>query len=239
NSGELHVSVFPSEPKSGREVGICKARTDVGELEAFVCAPQVSARAGPLQRDLKIGLAVFDRLPEHQHVPEEDHPVRSPVIEDVGKDVDVHERTPELPAAELAPLSPREPQPNRRQSRVDADAAHVELELREGIAVFGRRAHLDAKATLTSAEIRVAVRIELGPERRQLRWSHDVEPERVDAPRVEDHIPLAEAVDLHLRRGVPSRGALSPRAVGNRKWSEETDPDQQPEANVSAPADAS
>src|SRR5207342_12111 len=134
---------------------------DVLQLHTIRIDAAVAARAGCFDGDAGIRIAVTIRLPEHLHVAEEEHPVRAPVVDDVRKDIDVHELAVGLAGAYLLPLPPRVAQADGRLAGVAADAEHVELELSFHGAVGGRHLALDAEATLAHAQIKVAILPEL------------------------------------------------------------------------------
>ena len=127
------------------EVGRREPGLDVLQLHAIRVDAAVAARAGRFDGDAGIRIAVTIRLPEHLHVAEEEHPVRAPVVDDVRKDIDVHELTVGLTGADLLPLSPRVAQADGRLAGVGADAEHVELELPLHRAVRRRHLALDAE----------------------------------------------------------------------------------------------
>src|SRR4030095_7303539 len=98
------------------------------ELDAVGVDAGVSGGTRAFERKGESCFAVLDRLPEDLRVAEEHHPIWPQVVEDIGEDVDVHEGTPELAAAEPPPLPVREAQVERRLSGVFALAQHVELD---------------------------------------------------------------------------------------------------------------
>ena len=114
----------------------------------------VAARARPLEREGDCAVAVIVPAARRPDVAEEQHPVRSPVIEDVREDVEIHERALELARRRPAPIAVRVPQTNRRLARIDADAEHVEVEHALDVAVVVGMSPFDAEAALARARPR-------------------------------------------------------------------------------------
>ncbi len=88
----------------------------------------VRARAGPFQGQSDAGLTLNGH-PSELNIAEEHHPIRSPVLHGVRKDIDVHERTPGLARSELAKLSIGMPQSERSLSCVRARPEKFKFEV--------------------------------------------------------------------------------------------------------------
>ena len=196
DAAALDVALLALHADVAGDVGHREPRLDVLELDAVGVHARIAAGARRLNRRRGLPLLVVAEFVEHLRVPEEEHAVRPPVVDDVREHVDVHELAVRLAGADLLPLPPGVTETNRREARVPADAEHVELELTLDVAVRGRQLALDTEPALARAQIEAPVLAELLLEGRQLRRAIDVIPVRVVLLEVGDRVSLAEAVDL-------------------------------------------
>ena len=203
DAAELDVAPLVSRAVLGRQVGQRKLRRDAVEFDATGVFPLVGARAGLLERDVQERLAL-DRRVAHLDVTEEDHPVRAPIFQRVGEDVDIHERAVVLARPDLAQLAPGLPEPDRGLPGVGPDAEHVELEDGVQLAGAGRHPRLHAEPALPDAHEHVAVRAEidlLARGSRELGGPHNIVPVGVDLVDLLAEVELGEAVHLEFRLG--------------------------------------
>ncbi len=130
------------------EIRIRKARVHVRQIDAIRVHAGICACPWTLERHGEVLLLSIDGIPVQLSVPEKQHPVRAPVVENVREDVIVHELTRQLTAAELTELAVRVSQPNRRLPCIGADAEHVDLEARGDVAMLRRQQAFDAEPAL-------------------------------------------------------------------------------------------
>src|SRR6185369_5127608 len=111
-----------------------------------------------------------DRLPEHLHVAKEEHPVRTPVLEDVRKDVDIHEGAVRLSGAEFSPLTVDVARTNGELPLIRPHTEQVVLEYHlERRALWRGNGRPHPESRLPSTDPGVAVGAELVLERRKPR----------------------------------------------------------------------
>ncbi len=198
DAGELDVAPGAADAILGRQVGQREAAHDVLKFDAIGVVALVGAGARALDRDGHARVAL-DRHPAELDVAEEHHARRAPVLERVGEHVDVHERAPRLPGAEVAQLAVGVAQAERGLPGVDAGAEELELERGLQLAHVGRDERLDSETALPRAERDASVLAVLVLERGELGGTQDVEPVRVDRLAVVAHVGHHVAVDLRLR----------------------------------------
>ena len=210
--GDLHVAEPGGAAIVRREVGEREAPHDAVELDPVLVDPLVTARAGALQRHLEVRSPLPVRRPPELDIPEEDHPVRTPVLDRVREHVHVHEGAVRLPDAELAQLPPSVPEPDRRLSRVGPGAVHVELEMGVELAERGRGVALDGEPALPHPGEEAAVAAELILEGGELGRPHHIEPGGVALLRLVPHVHHGESGDHHPGR----RWGILRRHAGRR-----------------------
>src|SRR5262249_54524549 len=93
--------------------------------QAYVAG--VDIVAGLLDRNGEPILVLLVGSPAQLRIAQEYHAVRSPVVDDVGEDVEVHEQTCRLPGEYLIPFAVRIAQTDGRLPGIDTHAEHVEL----------------------------------------------------------------------------------------------------------------
>src|SRR5262245_59249198 len=127
---------------------------------------------------------------------DEYHARRSPIVDDVGEQVTIHEQTIGL-ACEYRPPAPiGMAQPKRRLPRIHADAVEIELELRLVVLAAQLTAGCRTQARLANADDRLTVAAELAFGRRYLRWPQGGIPARIDPVEILHDVDLGEAVKL-------------------------------------------
>jgi hypothetical protein len=195
---QLDVSPLLAVVVFGGEIRVREPRLHILQLDAARIHALIGTGSRPLERDRHARVAL-DGHPPHLNVAKEHHPGRPPVLERVGKDVDVHERTPRLTGAEVPQLSIGVSEPERRLSGIHARAEQLELERGLEVTEWRRSGPFDAEPRLADAEERVAIGRELVLERRQLRGPDYVIPVGLDLVEVVAGIEHHEAVDVDAR----------------------------------------
>src|SRR5262245_13697242 len=127
-SGNLNVPPIAIEAHVPREVWEVEPWSDALQLDSILKYTLIAACARPFDRDCHRVLS-FERHPAKLHIAEENHSVWTPVLDRVGKHIDIHERTPILSRSEMAELTIGVSQPECGLSRIDAGAVQLELEL--------------------------------------------------------------------------------------------------------------
>src|SRR5262249_10184373 len=134
---------------------------------------EVGAGARSLDRDRQSRIALNGHV-ANLNIAEEDDAGRSPVLERVGEDVDVHERTVELTGTELPDLEVGADEAERRPATVHTGAEQVPIEDAFDLAGIRRHSSAHAKPRRADTKIRVTVAPEFVFERRQLSRPKDV-----------------------------------------------------------------
>ena len=181
-----------------------RARTSLLKLDAIREDACVATRAGTFECERQLVGRIGNHLPEHLHVSEEQHSIRSPVVENVWKDIVVHELAGQLSGAKSAPLAVGVAKSNRRLPRVDADAEHVELEPHVDVAILSWGGGLHARRSVFDAP---PLQVRLSPPNSS--WNAGSfdgrltsEPVLIVRLEVVSEIALCEPVDLDHGKGV-------------------------------------
>src|SRR5262249_17253208 len=114
-STDLQIAQLSAETHVTGQIGHRKTADDVRQLDAILETSFVTAGARVLERNFQFRVTV-ERLPEDLCVAEESHSVGTPVVENVGKHVHVHERAGGLTTSDLLPLPPGMQELKRRLS---------------------------------------------------------------------------------------------------------------------------
>src|SRR5215467_5170068 len=105
-----------------REVGQIELGFYALQLDPVSIDSLIGASAGSLGCENQAQAIISDWHPADLHIAEEDHAVRSPVLDRVGEDVYVHERAPGLPSPDRPKFAVRMPQTEGRLPGVHAGA---------------------------------------------------------------------------------------------------------------------
>jgi hypothetical protein len=115
-----------------------EVRPDILQFDTIRIDALVRARAGALQGDREVRIAVGPGRITQLNVSEEHHSIGSPVFDGIRKDIGVHEHAPGLAGADLAILAPGVPQPECGLTGVHSRAEKFEFEDRSDLPVTGR-----------------------------------------------------------------------------------------------------
>ena len=136
--------------------GIGKCGLDILQLDPVPVHSLVRTGARPLQGNRDAGVALQGH-PAELHIPEEHHPVRTPILHRVGEDIDVHEWAPGLAGSDLAQFAIGMAQPEGGLAGVRACSEQFKFEYGLEGAHAGRHFGFDAEPSLPDAEVGIAV----------------------------------------------------------------------------------
>src|SRR6185503_17596330 len=160
-AADLDVPPAPAEAVVSGQIRCRESAVYVLQFHTVGQPARVATGARVLDRDSDVRITVHVGFPKHLGISEEQHPVRTPIIEDVGKHIDIHELAVGDASADLPILPPCMPQAYRRLSCESPDAEHIEFEDPLDRPVIGRELSPRAETALPRAEIEVAVPAEL------------------------------------------------------------------------------
>src|SRR6476661_9962043 len=121
------------------------------ELNAACIHSLICTRAGSLGRKGQAAVAL-DRHPAELHIAEEDHSVGSPILNRVGKHIDIHEWAPGLAGSKLTQFSIGLTKTKGRLTRIHTCTKQFELKPCLQIAQRGGIGCLDPKTCLANAK---------------------------------------------------------------------------------------
>src|SRR5262249_24238806 len=147
------------------------------------------------ERDHEIGLLAGPWRVTELGVPEEHHSVRPPILDDVRKDVGVHEDTPRLAGANFSPLPPSVADSEYGFAGIHTDAEELKFKDGSDFGMRRRKVAFEAEAALADAGKPVPIVAELQRKRRQFGWPDHIEPQWIDCAGVIPRVQHGKAVD--------------------------------------------